>query len=326
MEHLPYMLVSKNLSATYNQDEVKCITKYFNVVTLTSIQENKGLAEKVEAIGILCWELVVTKDLLDSLPNLRTVASFGAGVDHLDLPLLWSHGVSVSHTPDVVSATTADMGMALLLASAREVVNGAYLTKSPNFMDGGHILVGENVYGATLGILGMGRIGRLVAERARGFHMSILYHNRTRRPIHEETALGAQYCQKIDEVLEKSDFLMIAVDANPGTVKIIGGRELKLMKTNATIINISRGIVIDQAALVKALQNKWIRAAALDVTDPEPLPRDHPLLQLPNVIVTPHIGASTVHTRREMLQSVAANALAAVQGRPIPHEVKPHQG
>ncbi|XP_061421569.1 probable 2-ketogluconate reductase [Lethenteron reissneri] len=326
MEQLPYMLVSEYLSTTYNQDEVKCITKYFNVVTLTNIKENKGLAEKVEAIGILCWKLVVTKDLLDSLPNLRTVASAGAGVDHLDLPLLWSHGVSVSHTPDVVSATTADMGMALLLASAREVVNGAYLTKSPNFMDGGHILVGVDVYGAALGILGMGRIGRLVAERARGFHMSILYHNRTRRPIHEETALGAQYCQKIDEVLEKSDFLVIAVDANPGTVKIIGERELKLMKTNATIINISRGIVIDQAALVKALQNKWIRAAALDVTDPEPLPRDHPLLQLPNVIVTPHIGASTVHTRREMLQSVAATALAAVQGRPIPHEVKPHQG
>uniref|UniRef100_S4RXN7 D-isomer specific 2-hydroxyacid dehydrogenase catalytic domain-containing protein n=2 Tax=Petromyzon marinus TaxID=7757 RepID=S4RXN7_PETMA len=157
------------------------IERHFKLVTLKDVMGNDDLAQKIEAIGIFYWEPRVTKDLLESLPKLKTVASAGVGVDHLDLPLLWSHGVSVSYTPDVVSAPTADMGMALLLASARNLVDGVSLTKSQMFTAKDRSFVGVDVDGATLGILGMGRVGRLVAERARGFRMDILYHNRTRR-------------------------------------------------------------------------------------------------------------------------------------------------
>ncbi|XP_078723966.1 putative 2-ketogluconate reductase [Lampetra fluviatilis] len=325
MQGLPYMLGPECLTTLYSDSAIKLIERHFNLVTLKDVMGNSDLAQKIEAICIFYWEPRVTKDLLESLPKLKTVASAGVGVDHLDLPLLWSHGVSVSYTPDVVSAPTADMAMTLLLASARNLVDGVSLTKSQRFTAKDRSFVGVDVDGATLGILGMGRVGRLVAERARGFRMDILYHNRTRRPLDEETGLGAVYCQKLEELLEKCDFLMVTVTLNAESIKMIGRRELKLMKTNATIINVARGKVIDQEALVEALQNKWIRAAALDVTDPEPLPRDHPLLQLPNVIVTPHLGVDTEGARRAIVEAVVENALAGVQDRAIPCELSPRR-
>uniref|UniRef100_H2ZYQ2 Glyoxylate reductase/hydroxypyruvate reductase n=1 Tax=Latimeria chalumnae TaxID=7897 RepID=H2ZYQ2_LATCH len=182
-------------------------------------------------------------------------------------------------------------------------------------------MVGVEVSGATLGIIGMGRIGYKVAQRAKGFDMKILYHNRRRRKMEEEAAVGAFYCNKVEDLLQQSDFVMLVVNLTPETQKLIGKRELQLMKPTATLINICRGQVVDQDALVEALQQREIRAAALDVTYPEPLPRDHPLLRLPNVIVTPHIGSSTFASCLKVAEQMVANALAALGGLPIPNKL-----
>ncbi|NXH53560.1 GRHPR reductase, partial [Rhabdornis inornatus] len=263
----------------------------------------------------------INEELLQSLPNLKVVASAGVGIDHLDLKLLSSYGVKVSNTPFVVSTDTADMGMALLLASARRLVEGHEMAVSPDTEYFPADWLGIEVSGATLGILGMGTIGYKVAERAKAFEMKILYHNRNQRKKEEESAVGAVYCKKIDDLLQQSDFVLLAVTLTPQTHKLIGKRELELMKPTATLINISRGLVVDQDALVEALQNKVIKAAALDVTYPEPLPRDHPLLKLKNVIITPHIGSATKKTRWVMMEEMAESIEAGLAGLPIPREV-----
>ncbi|NXK39756.1 GRHPR reductase, partial [Piprites chloris] len=263
---------------------------------------------------------VVSKELLQSLPNLRIVASSGVGIDHLDLNLLSSFGVKVSNTPFIVSTDTADLGMALMLASSRRLVEGYEMAVSPDTEYFPADWLGAEVSGATLGIVGMGTIGYKVAERAKAFEMKILYHNRSQRKK-EESAVGAVYCKKIDDLLQQSDFVLLAVNLTPETHKLIGKRELELMKPTATLINISRGLVVDQDALVEALQNKVIKAAALDVTYPEPLPRDHPLLKLKNVIITPHIGSATKKTRRIMMEEMTESIQAGLAGLPIPHEV-----
>ncbi|NWX73867.1 GRHPR reductase, partial [Alca torda] len=183
--------------------------------------------------------------------------------------------------------------------------------------------LGVEVTRATLGIIGMGSIGYKVAQRARAFNMRILYHNRNRRSKEEEEAVGAHYYKKMEDLLPQSDFVMLVVNLTPETHKLIGKKELGLMKPTATLINISRGAVIDQDALVEALQNKVIRAAALDVTYPEPLPRDHPLLKLNNIIITPHIGTATVQAIHMMAEEAIANMLAVLNGQPIPSEVFP---
>ncbi|NXP29012.1 GRHPR reductase, partial [Scytalopus superciliaris] len=264
---------------------------------------------------------VVDEELLQSLPNLSVVASSGVGVDHLDLNLISSYGVKVSNTPFVVSTDTADLGIALMLASARRLVEGYEMATSPDTEYFPADWLGDEVSGATLGIVGMGTIGYKIAERAKAFEMKILYHNRSQRKKEEEGAVGAVYCEQVDDLLRQSDFVMLAVNLTPQTRGLIGRRELGLMKPTATLINISRGLVVDQDALVEALQKKIIKAAALDVTYPEPLPRDHPLLRLRNVIVTPHIGSATRQTRRLMMEEMAESIRAGLAGLPVPRRV-----
>ncbi|NWI00405.1 GRHPR reductase, partial [Tichodroma muraria] len=184
-------------------------------------------------------------------------------------------------------------------------------------------ILGVKVAGATLGIIGMGSIGYKIALRAKAFEMNILYHNRTRRKAQEEQAVGATYCKKIDSLLQQADFVMLVVSLAPQTHKLIGKRELELMKPTATLINISRGAVVDQEALVAALRTGVIRAAALDVTSPEPLPRDHPLLELKNVIITPHLGIKTDKATYMITEEAVENILAALNGLPLPSEVLP---
>ncbi|NXL18508.1 GRHPR reductase, partial [Setophaga kirtlandii] len=200
---------------------------------------------------------------------------------------------------------------------------GCHIAMSPDTKYFAVDWLGVGVTRATLGIIGMGSIGYKVAQRARAFNMRILYHNRNQRRKEEEEAVGAHYCAKMEDLLQQSDFVMLVVNLTPETHKLIGKKELGLMKSTATLINISRGAVIDQDALVEALQNKFIRAAALDVTYPEPLPRDHPLLNLNNVIITPHIGTATVQAIRMMAEEAIANMLAVLNDQPIPSEVFP---
>ncbi|XP_078395375.1 putative 2-ketogluconate reductase isoform X1 [Cetorhinus maximus] len=252
------------------------IKKHFNTIYFEEFLKNKDeFANKLQVIWIWKHFPTIDEKLLKSLPWLKAIVSFGAGVDHLNLPLIYSFGVKVANTPHVVDNATAEMGMALMLTSARNILEGQKIATSPDTKSYPLNWYGVEVTEATLGIIGMGRIGYKVAQRAKGFDMKILYHNRKRRTEEEEKLFGARYCAKIDDLLQESDFVMLVVNLTPQTCKLIGERELSLMKPTATLINISRGGVVDQDALVKVLQNGVIRAAALDVTDPEPLPRHH---------------------------------------------------
>ncbi|XP_009898075.2 glyoxylate/hydroxypyruvate reductase B [Dryobates pubescens] len=306
------------------EDHTEFLQKHFHLITMEEFLENKeDLAPKIRAVYQWCQKPVVNEELLQSLPNLSIVASAGVGIDHLDLKLISSYSVKVSNTPSVVSTDTADLGIALMLASSRRIVEGHQIAVSPHTQHFPTDWLGTEVSGATLGIVGMGTIGYKVAQRAKAFEMKILYHSRKQRNKEEEGTVGAIYCKKIDDLLQQSDFVLLSVNLTPQTQKLIGRRELELMKPTATLINISRGLVVDQDALVEALQNRVIKAAALDVTYPEPLPRDHPLLRLENVLLTPHIGSATGQTRRRMMEGMVESIRAGLAGLPVPNQVLP---
>uniref|UniRef100_A0A4W6DWN4 Glyoxylate reductase/hydroxypyruvate reductase n=2 Tax=Lates calcarifer TaxID=8187 RepID=A0A4W6DWN4_LATCA len=315
------------LSAAGEQDYLEALTdimkKHFQIICYRDFLQNPQLhGPKIQAI--LVWGAcpAAKPSMLSLLPSLKVVANGGVGIDHLDVPYINSLGVKVTNTPGVVSDATADISMGLLLASARKIVEGHQIAVDPKTTHIPQWLMGVEVTGSTLGIIGMGHIGFKIAQRSKGFDMKILYYNRNRRSVEDEQAVGASYCQNMDDLLKESDFVMLVVNLTPETTGLIGHRELSLMKPTATLVNVSRGLVVDQDALVKALQSGTIRAAALDVTHPEPLPRNHPLLGLSNVLITPHIGTNTYATTRRMVQRMVENAVAAVKGLPIPNEVK----
>jgi glyoxylate reductase len=260
--------------------------------------------------------------MLDRLAGLKVISNYGVGVDHINLVEAEARGIPVGNTPGVLEGATADMGFALLLASARRVVEGDRYARSADFVryDPGYML-GREVHGKTLGIIGLGRIGRQVARRALGFDMTVLYHNR-RRDEHLERALSpsVRYVAR-DELLSQSDYVMLCVPLTNQTQGYIGADELSIMRQSATLINIARGAIVDTQALTEALAQRRIAAAALDVTQPEPLPRDHPLLAMPNVLITPHMGSATVETRRRMAELSVENLLAGLGSAPLPHPV-----
>ncbi|CAM2106357.1 unnamed protein product [Caretta caretta] len=306
------------------EGHVELLKKQFHLITMKEFLKNKeSLSEKIKSVFIYECRPVIDQELLQSLPHLKVIANSGVGVDHLDLKLVSSFGVKVTNTPHAVSDSTADIGMALMLASARRLVEGCQIAVSPQTERFAADWLADEVTGATLGIIGMGSIGYKVAKRAKAFEMKILYHNRNQRKEEEEQAVGAHYCEKMEDLLQQSDFVMLVVNLTPQTHRLIGKRELELMKPTATLINICRGAVVDHDALVDALQNGIIKAAALDVTYPEPLPRDHPLLKLKNIIITPHIGTATVQATRMMTEEAVANIQAVLNGLPIPSEVIP---
>jgi len=264
---------------------------------------------------------IVHGALLDQLPALKVISNFGVGVDHIDLTAAATRGIPVGNTPGAVDGATADLTMALLLAAARNVVAGDKHAHSPHFThyDPGHLL-GLEVFGSTLGIVGMGRIGQQVAKRAKAFDMRVIYHNR-RRNLEAEAALGVEYAT-LQNLLAESHFVTLNVPLTAETTRFIGEAQLRLMRQDALLINVARGPVVDQQALVHALSEGWIAGAALDVTDPEPLPRDHPLLGLDNLVITPHLGSATLRTRKRMGQMAAANLAAGLKGEPLPNEVR----
>ena len=265
---------------------------------------------------------VVDGSLLDQLPSLKVISNFGVGVDHIDLKAAGARRIPVGNTPGVLDGATADLTMALILAAARNIVAGAKHARSPEFThyDPGDLL-GLEVFGSTLGIVGMGRIGQQVAKRAKAFDMRVLYHNR-RRKLEAEAALGVEYAT-LENLLAESHFVTLNVPLTPETTRLIGDAQLRLMRRDALLINVARGPVVDQQALFHALSEGWIAGAALDVTDPEPLPRDHPLLGLDNLVITPHLGSATRRTRERMGQMAAANLAAGLKGEALPNEVRP---
>ncbi len=263
---------------------------------------------------------LVDGSLLDHMPKVRVVSNFGVGVDHIDVAAASARNIPVGNTPGILDGATADMGFALLLAVGRRLVEGDRYARGRSFLryDPSYML-GREIHGSTLGIIGMGRIGEQVAKRARGFDMTVLYHNRNRKP-EAEKALGVRYVPR-DDLLSTSDYVMLTVPLTKETTGLIGRAELAMMKPTACLINIARGAIVDKDALTDALTAKRIYAAALDVTDPEPLPRDHPLLKLDNVIITPHLGSATEQTRLKMAEMSVANLIAGLEGKPLPFRV-----
>jgi glyoxylate reductase len=258
--------------------------------------------------------------LMDRMPRLRIISNFGVGVDHIDLEAARQRGLPVGNTPGVLDGATADLTFALLLAAARNLVVGDRYARSDAFTHyDPRILLGREVHGATLGIIGMGKIGRQVARRARGFDMTVLYSNR-RRDAQAEAELGVTYAT-LSELLQRADFVTLNVPLTDETRGLIGSDELAQMKPSAILVNAARGAVVDHAALQAALEQGQIGGAALDVTDPEPLPRDHPLLRMDNLIISPHLGSATVETRQQMAELSVTNLLAGLRGEVMPHRV-----
>ncbi len=261
----------------------------------------------------------VAKDLIGRHPNLKVISNFGVGVDHIDVHAATEVGVPVGNTPSILDGATADLAFSLILATGRRLVEGDRYARCPEFTryDPSYML-GREIHGATLGIFGLGRIGSQVAKRARGFDMRILYHNRNRSD--QESTLGAEYVSK-SQLLKESDYVLLMVPLTTETQHFIGRDELAMMKPTASLINVARGPVVDTEALTEALRNRRIYSAALDVTDPEPLPRDHPLLKLDNVTITPHLGSATEQTRQQMAELSVRNLFSGLEGRPLECQV-----
>jgi glyoxylate reductase len=259
--------------------------------------------------------------MLDRLPALKVISNYGVGVDHIDLKAAADRNIPVGNTPGILDGATADMGFTLLLAAARRLVEGNRYARSPQFTryDPGYIL-GREVHGATLGIIGLGRIGRQVARRARGFDMTVLYYNR-HRDQRAEQELGARYAA-FNELLNQSDYVMLCCPLTSETRGLINAAALEQMKPTAILINLARGPIVETAALTAALQRKQIYAAALDVTDPEPLPRDHPLLALDNVTIAPHLGSATEQTRQTMAEISVENLMLGLAVKPLRFQVQ----
>jgi glyoxylate reductase len=264
----------------------------------------------------------VDAELLDRLPGVRVVSNFGVGVDHIDIPAATARGIPVGNTPGILDGATADMAFTLLLAAGRRLVEGDRYARGPDFLryDPSYLL-GREIHGATLGIFGMGRIGTQVARRARAFDMTVLYHNRKPRPDVEQS-LGVKYVSR-DELLASADYVVLTVPLTAETRHLIGRAELARMKPTSILVNVARGPVVDTDALTEALSKRTIYAAGLDVTDPEPLPRDHPLLRLDNITIAPHLGSATEETRQRMAERSIANLLAGLAGQALPFRVLP---
>ncbi len=262
----------------------------------------------------------IDASLLASCANLKVIANMAVGYDNVDPTEAANAGVWLTNTPGVLAETTADLAFALLLAAARRVVEsdrdtraGGWRTWSPTGF------LGHDVHGATLGIVGLGEIGEAVARRARGFSMRLLYTNRSPRPGAEHE-LSAER-RSLDELLAQSDFVSIHVPLTAETRHMFGEPQFRLMKPTAIFVNTTRGGVVDQDALVAALRGGLIAGAALDVTDPEPLPLSHPLFDLPTVVITPHIASASVTTRSRMAEMAAQNIIAVLAGEEPPNPV-----
>lgn len=292
--------------------EVKVLPKE----TPLDAPENRTLL--AQAHGIIGSGLAITPPLLDAAPNLNVIATISVGYDNIPVDELTKRGIMLCNTPDVLTETTADTGFALMMATARRVVELAEWVKANEWHASiGPALFGSDVHGKTLGMVGFGRIGQAVARRgALGFGMQVLYSNASPKPD-VESELGAQR-RELNELLAEADFVCVTVPLTAETEHLIGAQELARMKPTGIFINIARGKVVDESALIHALENGVIQAAGLDVFAQEPLPASSPLPMMTNVVALPHIGSATHETREAMAQRAVDNIRLALQGeRPI---------
>lgn len=322
--HLPFVIVSHTLPESWlSRLDGRC-----RLLVGPETKSDRGLAPELaqrlpEADGLFTLLTVpVGAPLLEKAPRLRVVSNMAVGVDNVDLASCTGRGIPVGHTPGVLTEGTADLTMALLLATARrlpEASRDARLGRWTTWEPAGWL--GADLAGATLGIVGMGKIGTAVAERAGAFGLRLVYHNRSPRP-EIERRLGAQPLP-LEDLLRQSDFVSLHVPLTAETKGLIDQDTLALMKLTAILINVARGPVVDSTALYRALHEGKIAAAGLDVTDPEPLPPSDPLYGLSNCLIVPHIGSATVNTRRRMAELACDNLLAGLAGEKLPHCANP---
>ncbi|MFL5770701.1 MAG: 2-hydroxyacid dehydrogenase [Chloroflexota bacterium] len=266
----------------------------------------------------------VDDEFLDAAgPGLKVVSNYAVGFDNVDVPACTARGIPVGNTPGVLTDTTADLAFALMLAAGRRLPEGDRYVRDGRWKTWGPLLLlGSDINGATLGIVGFGRIGQAVARRAVGFGMRILYHDVQRAAAAAETAYDARFV-RLEELLAEADFVSLHVNLTPETHGLIDAEKLGWMKPSAVLVNTSRGPVVDHLALADALRENRIFAAGLDVTDPEPIPADHPLVGLDNCLIVPHIASASRATRAKMAEMAAANVLAGLRGEPLPTPVNP---
>jgi glyoxylate reductase len=283
-----------------------------------TIIENIASAE-----GLLC--LLTDKidaQLMDKGPKLKVISNCAVGFDNIDIEAATKRGLVVGNTPGVLTETTADFAFALMMAAARRVAEGDRNVRAGKWKTWGPmILLGQDVFGSTLGIIGLGRIGAAVARRAKGFGMKIMYSDVIRQP-QAEKELGLEYVE-MGKLLAESDFITLHTNLTPETQHLIGPEQFNVMKRNCILINTSRGPIVDNIALYEALRDGKIAYAALDVTEPEPIPIDHPLLTLDNIVIAPHIASASVTTRTKMGMMAAENLIAGLKGEPLPNPVNP---
>jgi glyoxylate reductase len=266
------------------------------------------LVEKARDVeGLLCLLTDrIDRNVIACCENLRVISNYAVGVDNVDIEAATERGIPVGFTPDVLTQATADATFGLLMACARRVVEGDHVVRAGRWLTWEPtLLLGHGVHAKTLGIVGLGRIGKAVAARAEGFSMEVIHHSRSS---------GVP----LDELLERSDFVSLHAPLTDATRGMIGEAELRRMKPTAILVNTSRGGLIDTGALTRALERGWIAGAALDVTDPEPVPRGHPLLAAPNLILNPHVASASIEARTAMSDLAVDNLLAGLAGEPMP--------
>ncbi|MEH7492823.1 2-hydroxyacid dehydrogenase [Neobacillus niacini] len=275
--------------------------------------------KNVEGLFCLLTE-TIDRELLGKAEQLKVISNMAVGYNNIDIEAAKEKGITVTNTPGVLTETTADLTFALLMAASRRLIESSDYLRNGNWKTWSPMqLTGQDIYGATLGIIGMGRIGASLAKRARGFDMDILYYNRSRKYDLEEE-LNLIYTE-LDSLLKQSDFICIMTPYTPETKNLIGSRELSLMKNTAILINTARGGIVNEEDLFHALKEGEIWAAGLDVFEQEPVPLEHPLLSLPNVVTLPHIGSASIKTRMKMADLAADNLLLALQNQSPKHVV-----
>lgn len=269
-------------------------------------------SENVDGLVALLTDRIDT-ELFDTAKKLKIVSNYAVGFDNIDLDEASKRGIMVTNTPGVLTDTTADLAFTLLMAAARRIIEADRFVRSGRWKTWGPMLMlGQDIYGAKLGLVGLGRIGYAVAKRAKGFDMDVMYYDLTRNEK-AENELGLRFVE-MEQLLKEADFVSVHVPLTPETRQLINENTLGLMKETAILINTARGPVVDEEALFDALKNNKIAGAGLDVMDPEPPNKDNPLLKLDNVIIVPHIASASIATRTKMAVMAAQNCIAGLKG------------
>jgi len=306
------------------KNKLEFLKKYFDISYFPEVSnplENKEFIKELKTTDALFGAgMEITEELLNEALNLKVISNFSAGYDNLNLKILSEKGIIATNSPDVLSDTVADLIFSLLLTTSRRIVElDSFIRKGCWHEKINEKLFGVDVHNKTIGMLGLGRIGKKVAQRALGFEMNILYHKRS-RDMQAEKIYQARYVENLDMLLAKSDFICITLPLNENTKHMINYEKMKKMKSNAIIVNASRGSIIKELDLIKALKNNVINGAGLDVFEEEPIEITNELIDLNNVVLTPHIGSATTKTREKMIEQGIDNLIDALNGK-IPNNL-----